>query len=121
MANSALHIQELQTSYEPTRSLNQMTCSPGVIGWLGIQHKDGWWVGTSKGANTYNDISLARLALTILWQRDGGNALNYSIKPFTGANIIAGEFTPQKSAEDAIKDYEANAAQDSNNSNNIDG
>lgn len=94
---------------EPTRSFDAMTCSPGVIGWWGLRHKDGWWVGTSQGANTYNDIYLARVALTILWQRDAGKALNYKIERFTGASIIAGDFTPQKSAVDAIKDYEENS------------
>ena len=102
------HPTPSELTEEPTRSLDAMTCSPGVIGWWGLRHKDGWWVGTSEGANTYDDIYLARVALTILWQRDGGKALNYKIERFTGANIIAGDFTPQKSAEDAIKDYEEN-------------
>jgi hypothetical protein len=46
-------------------------------------------VGTSEGANTYDDIYFARVALTILWQRDGGKAINYKIERFTSANIIA--------------------------------
>lgn len=103
------HPTPSELTKKPKRSLDTMTCSPGVIGWWGIRHKDGWWVGTSEGANTYDDIYLARVALTILWQRDVGKALNYKIERFTGANIIAGDFTPQKSAEDAIQDYEKNA------------
>ena len=80
------------------------------IGWDAIQHKDGWWVGTEKGVTCYADHDLARAALTIIWQREGGRQLNYRIKPFTGANVAAGEHTPPKSAVDALRDYEAKAA-----------
>lgn len=86
-----------------------MNTSPGRIGWWGIKHRDGWWVGTNKGANTYEDHYFARMALTILWQMEGGKACCYKIEKFTGANIIAGEFTPNKSAEQAIRDYERTA------------
>lgn len=103
------HPTPSELTEEPTRSLDAMTYSPGVIGWWGLRHRDGWWVGSSAGANTYDDIYLARVALTILWQRDGGKSINYKIERFAGANIITGDFTPQKSAEDAIKDYEENA------------
>lgn len=105
-------------STQTPESLESPLCSPGVIGWWGLRHKDGWWAGTSKGANTYHDREFARLALTILWQREGGKALDYKIERFTGANIIDGDFTPRKSAEDAIKEYEENAstpAQDNRN------
>ena len=80
------------------------------IGWDAIQHKDGWWVGTPKGVTCYADHDLARAALTNIWQREGGRQLNYRIKPFTGANKAAGEHTPPKSAVDALRDYEAKAA-----------
>ena len=86
-----------------------MTCKPGVIGWWGLRHKDGWWVGTEKGANTYKDRTFAKMALTILWQREGGGPLNFKIEEFTGANIFKGDFTPKKSAEQAIDDYERTA------------
>tara|TARA_S200002703_G_scaffold93880_1_gene81069 strand:+ start:1459 stop:1788 length:330 start_codon:yes stop_codon:yes gene_type:complete len=83
-------------------------CSPDRIGWWALRHRDGWWVGTDKGVNCYEDHDFARVALTILWQREGGRVVNYRIERFTGANVIAGEFTPQKSGEQAIRDYEAN-------------
>jgi len=82
------------------------------IGWDAIQHKDGWWVGTEKGVTCYGDHELARVALTIIWQREGGRQLNYRIKPFTGANVANGEHTPKLSAVDALKSYEAKAAND---------
>jgi len=80
------------------------------IGWDAIQHKDGWWVGTDKGVTCYEDHELARVALTIIWQREGGRQLNYRIKTFTGANVQNGEHTPKLSAVDALKRYEAKAA-----------
>lgn len=83
-------------------------CEPGRVGWWALQHRDGWWVGTDRGVNCYNTHEFARVALTILWQREGGGAINYRVKRFTGANIVAGDFTPKKTAEQAIKDYEAN-------------
>ena len=79
---------------------------PNRIGWEAIQHKDGWWVGTDKGVTCYGDHDLARYALTVIWQREGGRQVNYKIKPFTGADRLAGEHTPLKSAEEAMLDYE---------------
>jgi hypothetical protein len=80
------------------------------IGWDAIQHKDGWWVGTHKGVTCYGDHELARVALTIIWQREGGKQLNYRIKPFTGANVQNGEHTQKLSAVEALKRYEAKTA-----------
>ena len=80
------------------------------IGWDAIRHKDGWWVGTQRGVTCYGDHDLARAALTIIWQREGGRQLNYRIKPFTGANVANGEHTPKLSAVDALNRYEAKAA-----------
>ena len=79
------------------------------IGWDAIRHKDGWWVGTPKGVTCYGDHDLARAALTIIWQREGGRQLNYRIQKYTGANVLAGEHTPNKSAVEALRDYEAEA------------
>ena len=79
------------------------------IGWDAIQHKDGWWVGSSDGVKCYADHEPARAALTIIWQREGGRELNYRIKPFTGANRLAGEHTPKKTAVEALRDYEGKA------------
>ena len=76
------------------------------IGWDAIQHKDGWWVGTSKGVTCYKNHDLARYALTTIWQREGGRRLNYRIKTFTGAEVDAGEHTPVKSASQAMADYD---------------
>ena len=84
------------------------SCSPDRVGWWAIRHRDGWWVGTEAGVTCYEEHDFARLALTIVWQRDGGKACRFRIERFTGANIIAGDFTPEKSGEQAIKDYEAN-------------
>jgi hypothetical protein len=80
------------------------------IGWDAIQHKDGWWVGTEKGVTCYGDHELARVALTIIWQREGGRQLDYRIKPFTGANAVNGEHTPKLSAADAMNRFEAKYA-----------
>jgi hypothetical protein len=76
------------------------------VGWEAIQHKDGWWVGTDKGVTCYRDRMLASAALTIYWQRDGGKQLNFRIKTFTGADCKTGEYTPVKSAAQALQDYE---------------
>ena len=92
------------------RSIGLVSCDR--IGWDAIQHKDGWWVGSDRGVTCYADHDLARAALTIIWQREGGRQLSYRIKPFTGANKAAGEHTPPKSAVDALRDYEAKAAND---------
>ena len=80
---------------------------PNQIGWFAIRHKDGWWVGTDAGATCYKERALARYALTIIWQREGGEQLDYRIEPFTGADVDAGEHTPEKSAEDAMRDYDS--------------
>lgn len=76
------------------------------VGWYAIQHHDGWWVGLDEGVTCYKDNMMARVALTLLWQRDGGGALHFSIKTFTGANQISGDYTPPLSAEKALKNYE---------------
>lgn len=75
------------------------------IGWEAIQHKDGWWVGNDKGVPCYGDHTIARAALTIVWQREGGHQLNYRICKFTGANVINGEHTPKFSADKALTRY----------------
>ena len=77
-----------------------------IVGWEAIQHKDGWWVGSCNGVTCYANHDLARAALTIIWQREGGRAVNYRIKTFTGADVCAGEHTPPKSAVEAMQDYE---------------
>lgn len=82
--------------------------APNKVGWLAIQHKDGWWVGTEAGVTCYKEIALAKAALTIIWQREGGGRLNYRIFRFTNSNLKrVGEHTPPKSARQALKDYEA--------------
>ena len=49
---------------------------------------------------------MARMALTIIWQRDGGGVLNYKIDTFTGADTITGTETPKYSAVEALARYE---------------
>lgn len=76
-------------------------------GWLAILHKDGWWVGDNNGVFCYSDPEVAKAALTIIWQRDGGKRLNFRIQPFPGGNVRkSGDYTPAKTIEQAIKDYE---------------
>lgn len=94
----------------PNADCLQQLVSRDIIGMDAIQHKDGWWVGDGYGVTCYADHDLARAALTIIWQREGGRQLNYRIKPFTGANRLAGEHTPPKTAVEAIRDYEGKAA-----------
>ena len=76
------------------------------IGWYALKHKDGWWVGTDEGVLCYEDRYMARIAMTIVWQRDGGGTLEYEIQVFTGADKKAGEHTPTFTAEEALKRYE---------------
>lgn len=78
------------------------------VGWEAIQHVDGWWVGTDKGVTCYAAHELARVALTLIWQRDGGKKLNFRIAEYTQAanKNVAPDYTPRYSAEDALKNYE---------------
>lgn len=75
------------------------------IGWAAIQHKDGWWVGTKDGVTCFGEPDLAKAALTIIWQREGGNRLDYRIRVFMGADHYAGEHTPKYSVEEALARY----------------
>ena len=80
---------------------------PNVPGWWAIQHKDGWWVGTAEGVTCYGIHDLARAALTIIWQREGGHRLDYRIKNYDETGTVnAGEHTPPKSAAEAMAAYE---------------
>ena len=76
------------------------------IGWHAIKHKDGWWVGDDVGVTCYEDRELAKVALTIIWQREGGRRLNYRIETFTGADVKNGGHTPPLSAREALNNYE---------------
>ncbi len=75
------------------------------IGWDAIWHLDGWWVGNEKGVTCYADHRLARIAMTVLWQRDGGRQLNYRIKTFDGATKCAGDYKPRLSYDEAMTRY----------------
>lgn len=75
-------------------------------GWWAVRHRDGWWVGTEQGVPCYEERLWAQYALTIIWQRDGGKGVNFRVALFTGANVVTGEYTPIKSAEQALADYE---------------
>jgi hypothetical protein len=77
------------------------------VGWEAIQHKDGWWVGTDKGVTCYGDHEIARAALTLVWQRDGGRQLNFRIKEYTQVadTNVAPDYTPKYSAEEALNNY----------------
>ena len=79
------------------------------VGWEAIRHKDGWWVGTEKGVTCYGDHDFARLALTLVWQRDGGKKLNFRIEKYTEVASKPGpDYTPEYGAEEALKRYEKN-------------
>jgi len=77
------------------------------VGWEAIRHKDGWWVGTEKGVTCYGDHELARMALTLVWQRDGGKQLNFKIEKYTevATKKADPDYTPEYSAEEALKRY----------------
>jgi len=78
------------------------------VGWEAIKHKDGWWVGTEKGVTCYGDHDIARMALTLVWQRDGGKQLNFRIEKYTKVanKKLDPDYTPEYSAEDALARYE---------------
>lgn len=79
------------------------------VGWECLKHKDGWLVGTSEGVTCYGDHMLARAALTIAWQRDGGRQLNYRIVTLTEADLDrydAGEYAPKYAGVHALYRYE---------------
>ena len=79
------------------------------VGWEAIRHKDGWWVGTNKGVTCYGDHELARIALTLIWQRDGGKELNFKIEKYTEiANKLKPDYTPEYGAVEALQRYEKN-------------
>lgn len=79
------------------------------VGWEAIRHVDGWWLGTEKGVTCYGDHELARVALTLAWQRDGGKKLNFRIAEYTQVadKNVDPDYTPVYSAEDALKNYES--------------
>jgi hypothetical protein len=80
---------------------------PNRVGWECLRHKDGWFVGTKEGITCYGEHMLARAALTIVWQRDGGRAINFRIVTLTDADVVnAGEYTPEHSAVHAMYRYE---------------
>lgn len=82
-----------------------------VVGWDALQHiKDGTWLGNDKGVLCYGDHDLARMALTIVWQREGSaRQPAYKIAKFTGAPVKGETFTPKLSAEEALNRYERRA------------
>jgi hypothetical protein len=75
-------------------------------GWWAIADKRGGWVGNDKGVLCYEDEEIARAALTIVWQMEGGGALNFELKRFTEANTKTGDYDFKKSAVEALSDYE---------------
>jgi hypothetical protein len=79
------------------------------VGWEAIKHNDGWWVGTEKGVTCYADHDLARVALTLVWQRDGGKKLNFRIEKYeqVADKNVAPDYTPIFSAEAALQNYES--------------
>ena len=78
-----------------------------VEGWEALQHKDGSWVGNDEGVICYGNHMLARVALTILWQREKPHKFpEYKIAKFTSAPVKGESFTPKYSAEEALKRYE---------------
>jgi hypothetical protein len=94
---------------ENTKANIQDMVAVNRVGWEAIKHKDGWWVGTEKGVTCYGDHELARVALTLIWQRDGGKKLNFKIEKYTDiANTLGPDYTPEYGAEEALQRYEKN-------------
>ena len=77
------------------------------LGWLALQHKDGWWVGSEKGVTCFKTRVIAQAALTIACEREG--ARHYKIRTFTGAPIRNGEHTPKYSGAEALAKIERRA------------
>lgn len=77
-----------------------------VRGWWAVREVNGAWIGTDEGVTCYRDRDLARVALTILWQRDGGGPLKLEVAAFTGADLKVGRHRPAKDAVTALRDYE---------------
>lgn len=73
---------------------------PNVVGWFAIRHKDGWWA-------CYQDHTLAKAALTIVFRREGRHSgpFLFRIETFTGATQKAGKYTPKLSAKQALEGY----------------
>lgn len=92
---------------KPTKAELANMVDTNRVGWEAIRHKDGWWVGTEKGVTCYSEHDLARMALTIVWQRDGGQALNFRIEKYTKVanKNVAPDYTPKYSAEEAMNGY----------------
>jgi len=91
------------------KAMNKHSLSSNIgvnrVGWFAIRDRQGW-VGTEEGVTCYKFRKFARVAMTILWQRDGGGPVNYRIARFFGEVRKISEHTPIKSAEEAITDYE---------------
>lgn len=79
-----------------------------VVGWWALRHRtEGWWVGNELGIFSYERYMTARVAMTILWQMDGGNDLTFRIERYDGsATKHAGTFETAKDAAQALADYE---------------
>jgi hypothetical protein len=78
------------------------------VGWEAIRHKDGWWVGTDKGVTCYGDHQIARMALTMIWQRDGGGPLKFKIEKYTHVadKQTTPDYVPKYGAVEALRNYE---------------
>ena len=84
-----------------------VSIEPNRKGWHAVRHRDGWWVGSKAGVTCYENRIDARAAMTILWQREGGKKLNYSVAVFPGNPMKdVGEHCPTSSAVEAINRYE---------------
>lgn len=76
-------------------------------GWYCIRHDEGWMIGTQEGVFCFETMETAKLALTIVWQRDGGGQLKFRIDTFKGpVKKRPDDYTPQLTAEEALKRYE---------------
>jgi len=74
-------------------------------GWWAVRHKDGWWPGDENGVPCWEDKEIARLAMTMCWQRDGGGKLNWVVDQFTEVTHKTGEYEPKYTFDEAMKRY----------------
>ena len=82
------------------------------VDWWGVQHKDGWWMGTEEGVITFEDFDWARAFNTIMWQWDYGPRVwpfRVKILGELPTRKKEGDWVPKRSARAALKFYERQA------------
>ena len=79
----------------------------GRQGWFGIRHKEeGWWIGGKEGPHTYEDMELAKAAMTIAREMLRPKILPLEIARFDGADRRLDDIVAKINGEEAIKRIE---------------